>query len=86
VPHNDTILYDRYTIAAYCQHFRQYLTTITGMRRERLAAVRAQLREMAQQHANEIGREVEITFHVTQQRRVWFMPEATPQPPARARP
>jgi len=50
---------------------------LVGIERDRVQALRAQLREMAQQHVNEIGRETEVTFYVTQQRRVWFTPRWT---------
>jgi low affinity Fe/Cu permease len=78
MPHTETARYDRYTIELYCQHFGTYLNTFVGIERDRVAAVRAQLRELAQQHANDIGREMEVTFHVTQQRRVWFTPDGAP--------
>jgi len=74
MPHHETTRYDLYTIEIFCQHCGQYLTTLVGIERERVQAVRAQLREMAQQHVNEIGRETEVCFYVTQQRRVWFTP------------
>jgi low affinity Fe/Cu permease len=66
MPHSETARHDRYTIEVYCRHCGTYLNTLVGIEHHRVAAVRAQLREMAQQHATEIGREVEITFHVTQ--------------------
>ena len=75
MPHTKTAPHDRYTIEVNCQHCGTYLTTLVGIEHNRLSAVRAQLREMAQQHANEIGREAEITFRVTHERRVWFTPD-----------
>jgi hypothetical protein len=66
--------YDCYTLALFCQHYGQYLTTLVGIECERVHAVRAQFRERAKQHANEFSRETEVTFYVTQQRRVWFTP------------
>jgi hypothetical protein len=74
MPQNEDSRHDRYTIQVFCQHCGTYLNTLVGIERERLSAVRAQLRELSQQHANEIGRETEITFRVTQQRRVWYTP------------
>jgi hypothetical protein len=62
----------------FCQHCGTYLNTLVGIEHNRVAAVRAQLREMAQQHANEIGRETEFTFRVSQERRGWFTPEGPP--------
>jgi hypothetical protein len=59
-------------------HCGTYLNTLVGVERERVATVRAKLRELSHQHANEIAREVEITFYITQLRRVWFTPEGTP--------
>jgi hypothetical protein len=77
MPHTEDSRHDRYTIEVYCQHCGTYLNTLVGIEHNWVAAVRAQLREMAQQHANEGGREMEVTFSVTQQRRVWFTPEGT---------
>jgi len=53
--HYKTTRYDRYTIKVFCQHCGTYLTTLVGIERDRVQAVRAQLREMAQQHVNEVG-------------------------------
>jgi hypothetical protein len=75
MPHTETSRDDRYTIEVYCQHCGTYLNTLVGIEQNRVSAVRAQLREMAQRHANEIGRELEVTIRVTQQRRVWFTPK-----------
>src|SRR5258706_5100858 len=69
-------LYDRYTLSLYCQHCGNYLTTLVGIEREHLAAKRAELRREAQAHAEQIGREVEITLLLTLERRVWFTPKA----------
>jgi hypothetical protein len=78
MPHDETTRYDRYTLSVYCQHCGNYLTTLVGIERERVPKVRAELRALAQDHAEAIGREVEVTFRVTQERRVWFAPEGTP--------
>jgi hypothetical protein len=67
-------LYDRYSLELFCQHCGHYLTTLVGIEREQLAAKRAELRREAQAHAEKIGREVEITFYLTLERRVWFVP------------
>jgi hypothetical protein len=75
MPHDETSRYDRYTLSVFCQHCGQYLTTRVGIERERVAKIRAELCELAQQHANEFGRETEVMFYVTQQRLVWFAPE-----------
>ena len=74
MPHHETTRYDRYTIEVFCQHCGTYLTTLVGIEREQLAAKRAELRREAQAHAEQIGREVEITFYLTLERRVWFTP------------
>jgi hypothetical protein len=78
MPHDETTRYDRYTLSVFCQHRGQYLLTIAGVERERVPKLRAELRDITQQHANEFGRDTEVTFYVTQQRRVWFTPEAPP--------
>ena len=72
-------LYDRYSAELFCQHCGHYLTTRVGIERERLPAVRAELRQEAQAHTNAIGREMEITLYLTLERRVWFLPK--PQRP-----
>jgi len=51
------------------------VNALVGIEDNRVSAVRAQLREMAHQHANEVWREMEITLYTTHQRRVWFTPE-----------
>jgi hypothetical protein len=76
VPHTETNRYDRYTIEVFCQHCGTYLNTLVGIERNRVSAVRAAPGNGP--HASGIGREVEITFHVTRQRWVWFTPEGTP--------
>jgi hypothetical protein len=39
-----------------------WVTTLAGIKRARVASVRAELRELAQQHANEVGREIKVTL------------------------
>jgi hypothetical protein len=71
--------YDRYSLDLFCQHCGHYLTTLVGIEREQLPTVRAELRREDQAHAEKIGREGEITFYLTMERRVWFLPQ--PQRP-----
>jgi hypothetical protein len=68
--------YDRYSMELFCQRCGHYLTTRVGIERERVSAVRAELRQEAQAHAETVGRVVEITLYLTLERRVWFTPKA----------
>ncbi len=68
--------YDRYSLDLFCQHRGHYLTTLVGIERERVPAVRAELRREAQAYAEKIGCVVEITLYLTLELRVWFVPKA----------
>ena len=68
--------YDRYSLDLFCQHCGHYLTTLVGIEREQVAAKRAELRREAQGHAEQIGREIEISLYLTLERHVWFSPKA----------
>jgi hypothetical protein len=68
--------YDRYSAQLFCHHSGNYLTTQVGIEHDRLPKVRAEMRREAQAHVNTVGREVEITFYLTLERRVWFTPKA----------
>jgi hypothetical protein len=65
MPHKETTRYDRYSLEIFSQHCGNYLRTYACIERERVPKVRAELRELAQSHANAKGHEVEITFRVT---------------------
>lgn len=67
---------DRFSLELFRQHCGQYLTSLAGVERKGLDAARGQLREEAQAHANAVGREVEVTYLVTLQRRAFIEPQA----------
>jgi hypothetical protein len=77
MPYHESRRSDRFTLKVYCQHCGQYLTTIVGVEREHVPSVRAELRELAQQHADEVGRAIEVTFYVTLQRSTVFTPSTS---------
>jgi len=68
-------MWDRFDLELFCQHCAQYLMTLVGVERKGLDAARRRCRAEAQAHANEVGHEVEVTYHVSLKRRACIRPQ-----------
>jgi hypothetical protein len=67
---------DVYELDVVCQHCGQQLKALGGVQPDDVAVGRAQLRQVAQLHCNEVGRPITVTLRVTLLETVGFAPRS----------